>query len=246
MKKLLAASSLLFCICAGLASGAQILTNGGFETGNFSGWTLATQTGSFPGSNFFVVTGTSTPQSSSSTVGAASGSFFAVSDSHGPGAHALIEQFTIPGPSSSVVLSFSLFVNSYSPTFVNPSGLDFTVQNNQFARVDILTSGASAFDTGSGVLHNYYLGADAGLNPHAYTNYSFDVTSLVGAGGTFQIRFAEVDNLNTLNMGVDNVAINVTPLTTSPEPSSILISAAGLIGLAGLLSRRLPNSKSSC
>jgi hypothetical protein len=84
--------------------------------------------------------------------------------------------------------------------FINPAGLDWTVSMaNQFARVDILSAGASPFDTGSGVLANFYLGADSGDNPHAYTNYNFDITSLVGAGGTFQLRFAEVDNVDSFN-----------------------------------------------
>jgi hypothetical protein len=66
-----------------------------------------------------------------------------------------------------------------------------------------LTSGATPFDTGAGVLENLYIGADAGGNPHPYTHYVFDITSLVG-GGTFQIRFAEVDNQLFFNLGVSS------------------------------------------
>src|SRR6266478_1123363 len=203
--------SLLAYGYASLAYAGQLLVNGGFETGNLSGWTVASQAGSFPGSNFFALSGTTTPQSGSSTVGPASGSFYAVSDGLGPGTHALLQTFTVPGPASSVVLSFSLFANSYGGNFVNPIGLDFTDGANQHARVDILTAGASAFDTGAGVVRNFFLGTDSGSNPHAYASLSFDITSLVGDGGTFQLRFAEVDNQNFLNIGVDNVSIVSTP-----------------------------------
>src|SRR5207302_9584443 len=100
----------------------------------------------------------------------------------------------------------------------------------QHARVDILTAGASAFTTSAGVLQNFYLGTDAGANPHAYTSWSFDITSLVGAGGTFQLRFGEVDNQLFLNMGIDNVSIVSNPAGV-PEPVSFALAALGVIGL---------------
>jgi hypothetical protein len=218
---------LVFGCC--LAHGAQLITNGGFETGTLAGWTIASQAGSFAGSNFFALSGTTTPQSGSSTVGPASGSFYAVADQLGPEAHALLQPFSVPS-GSNVVLSFSLFVNSYGGSFVNPIGLDYSDGANQHARVDILQAGASALDTGSGVLQNFYLGTDSGGNPHAYTNLSFDITSLVGAGGTFQLRFAEVSNQLFLNMGVDNVSI-VTTTAALPEPIPFALVGLALIGL---------------
>jgi hypothetical protein len=220
------------------ANAAPLLVNGGFETGTFSGWTIASQAGSFPGSNFFVLNGTALPQSGGSSVGPANGLFYAVSDQTGSGTHALIQSFTVAGPASSVVLSFSMFVNNYIGTVVNPIGLDFTDGPNQHARVDILAAGASAFDTGAGVLQSFYLGADAGANPHAYTDYTFDITSLVGGGGTFQLRFAEVDNLLFLNMGVDNASIESTGGGSIPEPSPLILSALGLAILLRSRSRR--------
>jgi hypothetical protein len=122
---------------------------------------------------------------------------------------------------------------------VNPIGLDFSDGANQHARVDILSAGASAFTTTAGLLQNFYLGADAGANPHAYANKSFDITSLVGSGGAFQIRFVEVDNQNFFNLGVDNVSINFTAATVGvPELSSLVLMASGLICFALLSLRR--------
>ena len=239
--KSLARLSLLVFGCGCFAYGAQLLTNGTFETGTLTGWTVANQTGSFAGSNFFAISGTTTPQSASSTVGPASGSFYAVSDQQGSGTHVLLQTFVVPA-ASSVELSFSMFANSYGGSFVNPIGLDFTDGANQHARVDILRAGASAFDTGAGVLQNFYLGTDSGANPHAYKNYSFDITSLAGAGGTFQIRFAEVDNQLFFNLGVDNVSIN-SASTAVPEPFSFVFATLGLSGLALFRSRSKPISR---
>ncbi len=237
MRTSLARLSFLLSSFSCFAFGSQLIVNGGFETGTFSGWTVTNQPGSFPGTNFFATGATVTPQSGLSTAGPASGSFYAVSDGSGPGTHALSQSFTVPGAASSVLLSFSLFVNSYGGSFVNPVGLDFTDGANQHGRVDILSAGASAFDTGASVLRDFYLGVDPGSNPHAYKSYNFDITSLVGAGGTFQLRFAEVDNLNFLNMGVDNVSVDFTAAGV-PEPSSVTLAGLGLIGLSVLCSRR--------
>jgi hypothetical protein len=166
-----------------------------------------------------------------------------MSDETGPSVLAMFQSFTVSGPVSSVVLSYSLFANSYGAVSVNPGGLDYTVLGaNQYARVDILRAGATPFDTGSGVLANFFLGADSGANPHHYTNYTFNITSLVAGGGTFELRFAEVDNVNFLNLGVDNVSV-LTTVSGVPEPSSLLLGAGGA-GLLALVLRRFIGERS--
>ncbi|MEG3438229.1 PEP-CTERM sorting domain-containing protein [Pannus brasiliensis CCIBt3594] len=217
------------------AQAVELITNGGFETGNFTGWTVSRQPGSNSPQGFFAASGNTTPLSGFLTVGPAGGSFYAVSDQTGPGAYSLTQTFTVPGAASSVVLSFRQFVNDWSGVgpIVNPAGLDFNAFPNQHARVDILRAGSNPFSTApADVLGNFYLGNDPrASNPNPYTAYNFDITSLVGGGGSFILRFAEVDNQGFFNQGVDNVSINFTPATsTVPEPSSVL----GLLGLGTL------------
>ncbi len=190
-------------------TGNEAIANGGFETGTLTGWTTPVIPGSSGG--FLVRSGTTLPFSGLTTVGPRSGTFYAVNDQTGPGTHALIQTFTVPASSSAsgVILSFDMFANNYaSSTIVNPIGLDHRSAPNQHARVDILSAGASPFDTGAGVLRNFYLGADPGPNPHPYTHYEFDITELVAAGGTFQLRFAVSNNQFFFNLGVDNVSIS--------------------------------------
>jgi hypothetical protein len=221
---------------AAYAAPVQLLTNGGFETGSYAGWTATSQAGS-SGSLSIDNPGTSTPTSGQSTAAnGAGGAFYSLTDQSGPGAYSLRQSFTVTPGASSVLLSFQMFANSYVGGPIFGSGLDYTGGANQYARVDVLTAGATAFDLGAAVLQNLYLGLDPiGSNPNPYINYSFDITSLVGSGGTFQVRFAEVDNRGLFNQGVDNVSI-VADANAVPEPASLALVGLALAGV--LLSRR--------
>jgi hypothetical protein len=50
-----------------------------------------------------------------------------------------------------------------------------------------------------------------------------------------------VSNVNFLNMGVDNVSINFTAVNGVPEPSSMVLSALGVMAFA--LMRLFPLSR---
>ncbi len=202
------------CLAPGLVADAQeLIINGDFETGSFAGWSVVDLPAS-SGTFYIAAPGAVTPISGFATQGnpVANGAFYAVSDQGGPGTHALLQTFTVSADSDSVILSFDMFVNDWSASggIIDPIGLDHTGPPNQHARVDILTAAAAPFDTGAGVLGSYYLGVDAGTLPRPFTSYQFDITSVVGSGGTFQLRFAEVDNQAFHHQGVDNVSIMAT------------------------------------
>lgn len=191
------------------AHGVELIINGDFETGDFTGWTVTDQAGSF-GTFFIDDADGFTPFSNHSTVGPAAGLLYAVADQNGPGTHVLTQSFTVPAAASSVTLSFNMFVNDWSDVGPSDQGLDYTLFPNQHARVDIMSAAAGPFDTGTGVLANVYLGVDGGPDPHAYTPYVFDITAAVAGGGTFVVRFAEAQNQFYQNLGVDNVSIDAT------------------------------------
>lgn len=215
------------------AATSQLLTNGDFETGTFAGWTTSTQAGS-QGSISIDTPGTLTPQSGQPTAPAlpGNGASYSVTDQGGPGTYSLTQSFTVPAGTSSVILAFEMFVNNQAggPAIVGVEGLDHTGGANQHARVDLLSSTAGAFDTGAGVLSNFYLGVDPfATNPNAFSPYSIDITGLVTPGGTYQIRFAQTDNQGNFNQGVDNVSIRATtPSGNVPDSGSTLV----LLGLS--------------
>ena len=222
-------------LVAGTASATSLLTNGDFETGTLAGWTVTDLAGG--SGSFFVSSDVTTPISGFPTVGPA-----AVCSTPFPTRvdpermRSRSRSRLLPG--SRVILSFDMFVNDWSDLgpIVDPCGLDHTCVPNQHARVDILAAAAGAFDTGAGVLANFYLGVDPGTDPNPYTHYSFDISSLVGGGGTFVLRFAEVDNQLVLNQGVDNVSIEATARV--PEPATAGLLGAGLLALAAARRRR--------
>ncbi len=234
-RALIGAGSLCFLFASSPVGAIELITNGDFETGTFAGWTVTDLPGG-SGSWFIDDADGLTPFAGLPTVGPAGGLFYAVTDQGGPGTHVLEQFFIVPAPAASVILSFDMFVNdSDSGPIVNPAGLDHNAGGNQHARVDILSPFAPPFDTGAGVLANYYLGVDPQIgNPNPYTSYSFDITGLVGGGGLFKIRFAEVDNQLFLNQGVDNVSIDFTRV---PEPASIGLALLAAVALTWLRRR---------
>jgi hypothetical protein len=187
----------------------ELINNGDFENG-LDKWQVVIQGGS-NGTDFFLATpGDLTPLSGHPTANnPLGGNHYVVTDQYGPGASALIQSINIPPGVTSVTLSFQMFVNDQSGMgpFVHPVGLNFNAEPNQHARVDILSAGANAFSTGNAVLQNLYLGVDGDQTPYDYTNYSFDITNIVMAPGTYNLRFAEVDNQLWFNLGIDNVSM---------------------------------------
>jgi hypothetical protein len=241
MQRLLSRLAVLGLVFGGLmeARAGELIVNGGFETGNLSGWTELDQTGG--SGSWFVNSSTTSPLSGFLTPGPASGSLYALTDQTGPGSHVLIQAFTVAA-GSTVTLSFDMFSNNQSgikAAVGGASDLDYTISPNQHARVDILTAGASPFDTAGGVVTNLYndssLLPNGGTNP--YVHYSFDISAAVGGGGTFQLRFAEVDNQLYLQQGVDNVSI-IASGGTVPEPAGITLLGLGISGLAALRVRK--------
>jgi len=225
--KLVAALGASVCIPAALA--APLIANGGFESG-FAGWTRVDQLGSLGG--FSIQSGTLAPEGADAVPAPPEGSQAAMSDSQGPGAHALYQDFLASaGPA---VLSFQVFIGNRGDRFATPDNLDFSIADfNQQARVDILKAGADPFSLAAGdILMTLFNTPVGSALVSGYTTVSTDITGLLAAnaGQTLRLRFAETDNFFALQMGVDDVRI--TSPGVVPEPASFGLAGLALLGLA--------------
>lgn len=223
-------------VCA-LAVQAQagLIANGGFEAG-LAGWTRVDQIGSE--GTFFIQEGAESPLNSFAVPAPPEGTRAAMSDAEGPGSHVLFQDFAVPALlSAPFVATFSLFVNNGASDFFVADDLDFaTPALNQQARVDIMTATADPFSVAAGdVLQNLYQTQPGDPLVAGYTVFHTDVTGLLQAhaGQTLRLRIAEVDNVFTFNLGVDNVDVAVIP-----EPSTWMLMAGALLAIGWTRLRR--------
>ena len=236
---------LLALALAPAAWSQQVIQNGSFEADAaviqspdpFTAWTAA-ENGILGG--VAINKGTIAPASGAATVGASDGKNYAVLDLAQPSQMALWQTFSIGAqPVASATLSFKWFAN-YSgaeTAFIHgPQGLDYNSSDDVLTfRVDILKAGASAFSTAaSDLAFSALLNAPLSGGPNPYLGFSQNVSGLV-AGETYSLRFAAAANRGQLAVGIDNVALTVSPV---PEPSAWALMAAGLSFVAFAIRRR--------
>jgi uncharacterized protein (TIGR03382 family) len=212
---------------ASIASAQNLITNGGFESG-FAGWSRADSIAS--DGTFHLQSGTTSPSNGLSVAAPAEGSAAAMTDSQGPGSHALYQDFVVPLTVPQATLTFSLYVNNRATAFSVPDSLDWTTTAlNQQARVDIMNVADPFSVATADVLLNAYRTAAGSALEFGYSTFTLDVTSLLAAnaGRTLRLRFAEADNVNIFNFGVDGVSLVVIP-TPAAAALGLLAGAASL------------------
>lgn len=210
------------------------IVNGDFEVG-LTGWTVVDQPGS--DGSFGLQTGTVEPQSGATVPPPPQGLNAAMSGGQGPGSHVLYQDFVVPAQVATATLSFMLYVRNEADDFHTPEHLDFATPDlNQQVRVDLMAAGADPF--GTAVLATLYRSAAGDPLVSGYSLLSRDVGALLQAheGQTLRLRFADVNNVFGQNVGIDAVDLSVQAI---PEPSTVGLLSAGLLGLALLSRRRL-------
>lgn len=241
----------------------QLIQNGGFETGTLAHWSIANQSGSagtfqIGDHNFTNIYGFASPIEQYSNAGAASGRYYAVTDSliagnDDKGTMLLYQNINLSGFTSfsSAILNFDMVVQDYvGAGLKNKFGtLDYTqTPISQFVRVDLLRKNAltgDVFTLASGdVLQNLYLdGTDTSSG--SYLNYNFDITALLNqqkllGNDEVSLRFAVVSgNIGGYHAQVDNVSlIGHSPMSVTPEAPGLVQLLPGLLPLGFVALKR--------
>lgn len=244
MQPILGRLGLAMSLSVGLlasASAHEVLVNGNFETGNFSGWTASsTQTSPFQasfgdGRNAAIANSTSGQpawyvrnQAANyfGTPATPIAGYSAFNGFDGSGGNFTLSQgFSLTGNLSSALLGFTFGTQAtYSGT-------------NRTFSVDVMNAGGSAAlanlyafvlpqNSTTWTLHDISLDVAAKLNALGAGNYRLQFTEVIPSNYTGPAQFA-----------IDNISLNVN--NAVPEPSSIaLVGAAGLALLALRRNRR--------
>ena len=238
-RSIVAAVAMAGALVAAPAEAASLLLNGGFEAG-FANWTVANLFPDAGNGSFYVQSGTVSPQTFVTVPPPPEGTFAAMTDQEGPGAHVLYQDFVVPTGTTTGSLSFQYFVNNGGGSFHIPPTLDWTLATlNQRARVDILTTGAPIFSVAPADVLFFSQTEPGDPLVEGYATFLVDISAVLSAnvGNTLRLRFAEVDNVGPFNLGIDAVSIitNQDVPHPIPEPASLVLVGTGV---AAALRRR--------
>ncbi|QQX78099.1 MULTISPECIES: HYR domain-containing protein [Aequorivita] len=192
--------------CSGGAT-TEYIQNGGFETGDFSGWSVV-DSGS---GSYYLNDGTYTPISGAGALAPISGNFDVVTDQSGPGLHLLSQPFTVPSDVQSAIVSWNDRIRNNAGVFSDP---------NQEFRVDLV-------DASMNVIQEVYSTNPGDPSTQIGPNFrQYDLTALLQtlSGQVVSLRFSEQDDLGNFNLTLDDISfvienINITQTAGLPSGS---------------------------
>jgi hypothetical protein len=214
------------------------VVNGGFETGDFTGWTVVNS----GLGQFSVLSGTTAPSSGSAIPAPPGGAFASVSDQPGPGAHILYQDVRMP-TYTPIHFSVLLYYNNQADLWADNGTLSEVGDPNQQLRIDIMDPNAPVDDVGAGVWMNII--EPAGDDPFetGYQRITADLSAF--AGQTVRLRFSEVSNQFFMNMAIDEVRVwSYVPIPVN-HPLALLVLLLGTMFLAATTLRKVRSETSS-
>lgn len=183
------------------------ITNGGFETGDLTGWTTFEANTVGDGVFRAAAGGSVLPLSGATAPPASEGDTLAISDMASAGLRVLYQDITIP---AGATLSFDLWWNNAAGFWVNPGNMFPEPFANQHARIDLIALDAPLNTTDPADIARSLVLLDEGpAESDGWQSLSFDLSEL--AGQTLRLRIAEVDNQAPLYIGVDNFVLVPSP-----------------------------------
>lgn len=203
----------LFALVAIGGAGASV-SNGGFETGSFTGWTVV-NSGS---GGWYVYTGTRSPLSGHTVFAPPEGTHGATTDQGGPGSHILYQDLVLPAASKDTLTLEPYYTNT-GFGFATPASLSQNAGANQQYRIDIIKPTASITSlSADDILATAFQTHVGDARSKAPSVVSVDLSAF--AGQTVRLRIAEVDNQGYFEAGIDNVQLTSTPLDSTPPTAS--------------------------
>lgn len=196
----------------------DILVNGDFETGDLDGWHTASESGQ----GFVVNNGEVNPDGPDTPAPPYEGDFGALLAQDGPGIHVMWQDVSIPADAKSALLSWFDFIHNHGTEYFDPS---------QQYRVEIQDEEGKVLK----VAFTTQPGDDLSTD---WTRHEFDLTQF--RGKTIRIMFAERDSLGFINVGVDNVRLELG--TTGVTDFDVYLGKVPFFSEADRLGRVTTNS----
>ncbi|NOZ40433.1 MAG: hypothetical protein GXP24_09430 [Planctomycetes bacterium] len=197
----------------------ELITNGDFETGDFTGWANSA-TGA--GLEFTINGGSFNPTGPGGALAPIAGQFDAVSSQTSSALNLVTQIFQVPLNITNATFSWADRIRNFGGQFSDP---------NQEFRVLIE-------DMAGGLIQEIF-STDPGdpLQQVGPNNRLFDLTTLLQslAGQDIQIAFEQQDNLLYFNATIDNVSLQVDVI---PEPTAALVWVVLASCLGGTTLRR--------
>lgn len=178
----------------------DLIVNGDFETGDFSGWTIINS----GNGDWRINNGTLNPSGPALATPPIAGNFDAVVTPAGPSTLILAQVVSVPTGIASATLSWSDRILNFASQFSDP---------NQEFRVLVLDA------TGATVQTVFSTDPGDPLEQSGPNNRSFDVTSVLQAleGQEVQIAFVMEDSLYYLNVFLDDISLDVEIETATTD-----------------------------
>ena len=166
----------------------ELVTNGGFETGTFDGW--STQT--FGSCQWQINDGNFDPPGPSPATDPITGVYDVLTFQVGPGLCRINQTISLPGCIVNATLSWKDRIRNYAGSFSDP---------NQEARALII------LDVGVGPQEIWSTKPGDTLIENGPNSRSYDITTMLQGKPAVDIQFDEQDNLGIFNYYLDDISL---------------------------------------
>jgi hypothetical protein len=182
----------------------ELLINGDFATGDFTGWKVEHQN---QNGTWYIYQGSTTPSSHIPFYSPPT-PYAAITDENDPSSMVLYQDVVLPSHSKNI-LSYQFAYLNHARSFAQASSLnsDGPPPENQQLRIDLMKVNSDPFSVDPQDILQTFFTTPTGFEPfeQGYVFVAFDISQF--AGQDVRIRFANANNLNGLFLGIANVSI---------------------------------------